>query len=124
VLFGADAHASVLADGLRRYALRVREPRPQFNLVKLAHHGSNANVSADLLELIDCRRWLVSTNGDTYAHPDDAAIAKVILSAEGRMTFYCNYATARTLPWQELGPAVGATFEFSKRNRRSLRVVV
>lgn len=124
VLFGADAHTKVLAAGLRRYALRVKEARPTIDLVKLPHHGSNANVSTDLLGLIKCQRWLISTNGDNFAHPDDAAIAKVISSSPGPDTFYCNYRTARTAPWEEHGPGVGATFEFPKGARRSLRVTV
>lgn len=124
VLFGADAYASIMADGLRRYAERVGEARPRIDLVKLAHHGSNANISMDLLGLIDCRRWLVSTNGDNFAHPDDAAIAKVIISAGAPVTFYCNYRTPRTIPWEEQGPGVGATFLFPKAGQRSMRVAV
>jgi hypothetical protein len=78
VLFGADAHAPVLTKALKRYGERVGEVRPRIDLVKLSHHGSNANISTAMLEQIDCRRYLISTNGDNFAHPDDAAIAKVI----------------------------------------------
>jgi len=122
VLFGADAYASVLTAGLRRYAERVGETRPRIDLVKLAHHGSNANISMDLLDLIDCRRFLISTNGDNFAHPHDAAIAKVIMSADGPVTFFCNYSTARTQPWAAHGPGVGATFKFPKASQHSIRV--
>jgi hypothetical protein len=124
VLFGADAYAGVLTKGLERYAKRVGEARPRFDLVKLAHHGSNANISTKMLALIDCQRWLVSTNGDNFAHPDDAAIAKVITSSAAPVAFYCNYRTPRTMPWEEHGPAVGATFEFPRAGRRGLRVTV
>jgi hypothetical protein len=124
VLFGADAHAKVLTEGLHRYALEVGQMRPRFELVKLSHHGSNANLSTDMLSLIDCRRWLISTNGDNFAHPDDAAIAKVIASSLGPLTFFCNYRTARTTPWEQHGPGVGATFRFPTANGRSMRVPV
>ena len=124
MLFGADAHARVLADALKRYARRVGEVRPRFDLVKLSHHGSNANVSTKLLALIDCRRWLISTNGDNFAHPDDAAFAKVITTSDGPVTFFCNYRTARTTPWEEYGPGVGATFKFPRANQHSIRVPV
>ena len=124
VLLAGDAHASVLASGLRRYAKRVGEPRPRIDLVKLSHHGSNANLSRRMLELLDCDRFLVSTNGDNFAHPNDAAIAKILVSANRPVTFYCNYRTTRTEPWERLGPGVGATFEFPTRGRRSLRVAV
>jgi hypothetical protein len=114
----------VLTEGLERYATRVGEPRPRIDLVKLSHHGSNANVSMKMLALIDCRRWLISTNGDNFAHPDDAAIAKVITAANEPVTFFCNYRTARTIPWEEQGPAVGATFTFPRENQHSMRVSV
>jgi beta-lactamase superfamily II metal-dependent hydrolase len=124
VLFAADAHASVLTNGLMRYAQRVGEARPRLDLVKLSHHGSNANLSTKMLVLIDCRRWLISTNGDNFAHPDDAAIAKVITTSKGPVTFSCNYRTVRTTPWEEHGPGVGATFKFPKANQHSIRVTV
>ena len=83
VLFGADAHAKVLTNGLEPLRKAGRRATPvRFDLVKLSHHGSNANISMDMLALIKCRRWLVSTNGDNYAHPDDAAIAKVITASD------------------------------------------
>lgn len=122
VLLGADAHAPVLAAGLERYAARVGEARPRFELVKLAHHGSNANLSVAMLELIDCRRFLVSTNGDNFAHPDDVAIAKVIAAHGDGVTFFCNYRTTRTGPWAEHGPDVGATFTFPRPGKDVLRV--
>ena len=124
VLFGADGYASVLEAGLRRYAERVGETRPRIDVVKLAHHGSNANISMDMLELIDCKRWLVSTNGDNFAHPDDGAIAKVILSAGAPVTFYCNYRSPRTLQWEQHGPGVGASFILPKAGQRSMRIPV
>ena len=122
VLFGGDAHAPVLTQALKRYAARVGEARPRIDLVKLAHHGSNANLSTAMLGLIDCHRFLVSTNGDNFAHPDDAAIAKVIAASAGPVTFFCNYRTARTAPWEERGPSVGATFRFPKDNQLFMRV--
>lgn len=63
-----------------------------------------------------------TTNGDNFAHPDDAAIAKVIATSGGRVTFFCNYRTARTAPWEEHGLGVGATFKFPKANQHFMRV--
>jgi hypothetical protein len=122
VLFGADAHAPQLTGALQRYARRVREARPRFDLVKLSHHGSNANLSTAMLQLIDCRRFLISTNGERFDHPDHAAIAKVIAAYEDPVTFYCNYRTVRTEPWEKKGPAVGGTFKFPKAKQHFIRV--
>jgi len=124
VLFAADAQAPVLTKALNRYAERVREMRPRIDLVKLSHHGSNANLSTAMLALIDCQRFLISTNGDNFAHPDDSAIAKVITTSSGGVTFFCNYRTARTAPWEKHGPGIGATFEFPKANQQYIHVTV
>jgi hypothetical protein len=77
-----------------------------------------------MLELIDCQRFLISTNGDNFAHPDDSAIAKVITTSSGSVTFFCNYRTARTAPWEKHGPGIGATFEFPKANQQYIHVTV
>lgn len=122
VLLAGDAHASVLTSALRRYAEMVGEDKVRLDLVKLSHHGSNANVSTKMLDMIDCHRFLVSTNGDNFAHPDDAALAKIIRAASGPVTFFCNYRSKRIEPWSVEGPAIGATFEFPKSSSASLRV--
>jgi beta-lactamase superfamily II metal-dependent hydrolase len=124
VLFAADAPASVLTSGLKRYAQRVGEQRPRIDLVKLSHHGSNANISMEMLSLIDCRRFLISTNGDIFGHPDDAAIAKIIQAQGAPVSFSCNYKTTRTESWADRGPGVGATFVFPESNQHTLRVDV
>ena len=124
LLLGADAHASVLAAGLKRYAAEVDEKRVRLDLVKMAHHGSNANISTAVVDLIDCDRWLISSNGDNYGHPDDSAIAKVINSTTRPVTFYCNYRSPRTQPWEVRGPAVGASFRFPDNDRNCLLVNV
>jgi len=124
LLLGADSHATVVAPNLKRYAQEVGEERVRLDLVKMAHHGSNANISTAVVDLVDCDRWLISTNGENYGHPDDSAIAKVITSQTHPVTFYCNYKTARTEPWERKGPAVGATFKFPDNNRNCLLVDV
>jgi len=124
LLLTGDAHPGVLARNLRRYGMMLNEGRPRIDLVKLPHHGSGANVSGELLKAMDARRFLVSTNGDNYGHPDDAAIARVITSRRDRVTFYCNYRGARTEPWQRLASQVGAEFRIPARGKTGMRVSV
>lgn len=124
VLLGADAHADVLAANLARYGTMVGEPQPRIDVFKLPHHGSGANLSSRVVSAINCRRYLISTNGDNYDHPDDTAIARVVLGSPGAVTFYCNYDSPRTGPWVVRGPAVGATFKLPKPGKLGLRVTV
>jgi hypothetical protein len=100
VLLAADAHAGSLAKSLKRLANPQSEGRLHFEAVKLPHHGSMSNISEEWLKLIDCERWLISTNGAVFDHPD-LQTAQLIADVTGRdaksqpnpqpISFYCNY---------------------------------
>jgi beta-lactamase superfamily II metal-dependent hydrolase len=123
VLLGADAHADVLVQSLRTFGDSVGEDRVRLDLVKLPHHGSKANVTTELIDVIDAKRYVVSTNGDNFGHPDYAALARIILASRQPPTFYCNYRTPVTTAWAERAPVVGATFVLPKNESRpGLRV--
>jgi beta-lactamase superfamily II metal-dependent hydrolase len=77
-LLAGDAHADVLTDGLRRYAEEIGEQRVRLDGFKLPHHGSMSNVTADLLDAIECSQYLVSTNGKYFKHPDVACLDLVV----------------------------------------------
>lgn len=124
LLLGADAHPDVLAENLPRYGAMIGEHRPRIDLYKVAHHGSGANLSTACVESMDCRRYMLSSNGDNFGHPSDTAIARAIVSSTGSTTFYCNYSTARTQPWVERGLPFGATFTLPGDGKVGLRVAV
>ena len=95
VLFGADAHADVLATAL----LRVNQGEPvPVDVCKVPHHGSRQNVKPDLLNLIDCNRWLISTSGDYHQHPDRRALAR-ILAREPTQHLVFNYNSAQNVEY-------------------------
>ncbi|MDT0407053.1 hypothetical protein RM528_35025, partial [Streptomyces sp. DSM 41635] len=56
-LLGADAHSDVLVQSLHKYATTVGEERVRLDLVKLPHHGSRANVTAELIDAIAAKRY-------------------------------------------------------------------
>lgn len=60
--------------------------RPTVDAIKLAHHGSRDNVNDELLDLVDARQVIVSTDGKFFfGHPDDEAIARVVRARLGRV---------------------------------------
>jgi beta-lactamase superfamily II metal-dependent hydrolase len=97
VLLGGDAHPCVIERSLR--ALGYSEKNPlRLDLVKLCHHGSKANTSPSLLQLLDCTRFAISTDGTRHDHPDPETIARILVNDPTRKkTFYFNinqdYAT-------------------------------
>jgi hypothetical protein len=97
VLLTGDAHSGILVDGLRRLAA-VRGTSA-VGALKVPHHGSRYNVSKEVLGSIDCGRYLFSTNGSIYGHPDKAAIARIVTAGPGsRLEF--NYRTPIVEPWE------------------------
>jgi hypothetical protein len=109
-LLAGDAHARTLAESLERLANQRSETRLHFDAVKLPHHGSMSNVSEDWLRWVDCKRWLISTNGAVFSHPDLETIQKVTATCPGAL-FLCNYKNIFTRldqkgrgPWEATFP--------------------
>ena len=89
MLFLGDAHAETVMKLL--IALYGEKNTPiEFDAVKLSHHGSYNNNSPKLLSMIACDRWLISTNGDKYNHPDMPTLAHIITRNAGCQLFF-NY---------------------------------
>jgi hypothetical protein len=120
LLFGADAHPRVLIPALRTLA-RERAKRPasgikplQVDVFKLPHHGSRANVTLELFDLVKARHYVTSTSGRRFKHPDEEAMARVITkgrpSARITPTLWFNYATPTTSPWMQ--PALAERYRF------------
>ena len=47
-------------------------------MFKVPHHGSAANVTSDLLNAINAKIIVLSSNGAYFKHPDQAAVARVL----------------------------------------------
>jgi beta-lactamase superfamily II metal-dependent hydrolase len=76
VLFGADAHPSVLIESLKR---ATGNPDVlDLTALKLPHHASKNNVSAELIAAFPAAHYLISTNGKQFRHPDKAAVARIL----------------------------------------------
>jgi hypothetical protein len=93
-----DAHPDILVDSLQRLCRARRVDRLSVDAVKVSHHGSKMNTSPELLELVESPRWLISTNGDHFDHPDDECLDLIATHARAAV-FYFNYASDRTKPW-------------------------
>jgi beta-lactamase superfamily II metal-dependent hydrolase len=81
-LFTGDAHVDMLISSIERMATmkdpRIVDGKLQIDLLKVSHHGSKNNISQDLLKLLDCPKYLFSTGGQQFKHPDKQGVARVI----------------------------------------------
>ena len=98
MLLLADAHPDVIAASLKRLCAEQSISRLAVDAVKVAHHGSKNNTSIELVRLIDCPRWLFSTNGDQFKHPDKPCVARILEYAKPRELLF-NYRSRYTAPW-------------------------
>lgn len=97
LLLAGDAFPSVLESSLHRLGASNATPL-KVDVFKLSHHGSAANTSPDLLDLISCRHALISTNGDRHSHPDAVTLARVV-SKQKNLNLHFNYTSKLTTPW-------------------------
>lgn len=91
VLFMGDSHSETIEESLEM--LYGKENKPyRFDAVKLSHHGSYNSNSPKLFSMIACDKWLVSTNGETYNHPDMPTLAYIVTQDTDRnKELYFNY---------------------------------
>ncbi|MDB2439447.1 hypothetical protein N9W89_12090 [Hellea sp.] len=75
LLMTGDQHAPDLLEALN--LLSPDEP-VSVDVFKVPHHCSTSNVTADLIEKIKTPKYLISTGGNRFYHPDSAAIARII----------------------------------------------
>ena len=100
VLFGADAYSPILEKSLTTlgYGSENRLPLAAF---KAPHHGSQRNCSSDLIQSLTARNLLISTNGDKFEHPDQEAIARMVVYNEPGGVFHFNYLSEFNKYWKK-----------------------
>ncbi|HEY5927388.1 MAG TPA: hypothetical protein VIV11_37145 [Kofleriaceae bacterium] len=98
VMFAADCHVDRQLASLKALA---PSGKLKLSALKVAHHGSEHNVSTELLKKLDCPRYLISTNGSQFKHPTRSAVARIIKHGGAAKEIYFNYRSAFTSIWDE-----------------------
>ena len=129
-LLTGDAYAGEIVKGVDRY-LNGQTPRPdrlKVNLVKLPHHGSRKNTSVPMIEKLDCQRFLISSSGAIFKHPDREAIARVLVGRGPGVDLGFNYDVPTTQPWKNPilrnDAAFGYTARYPARAGEGLKTVL
>ena len=99
-LFLADAHPDALVKSLARLLAERKVDRLAVDAVKLAHHGSRFNFNRELLGMIESSRFIVSTDGSRFEHPDPEVIDNIIDHSTVRPPeILFNYHSVTTARW-------------------------
>jgi hypothetical protein len=90
-----DAFPSVIMKGVDHVS-----PATRFSadVVKVPHHGSRNNTSAELVQRFDTKNWVFSTSGAIFKHPDREAVARVVFFSRGSHLWF-NYRSEQTREW-------------------------
>lgn len=89
VLLLGDALPSVVFKALSELGYSKENPLDA-DLVKLSHHGSASNTSNELLDIVDCNKYVISTNGAIHTLPDKRTLARII-NKKTNCKLYFNY---------------------------------
>ncbi len=101
LLLAGDAWAPVLERSLQRWHAEEGGEQP-VDAFKLSHHGSFSNITKKLVRLARSNRYLVSTNGAYFKHPDQEAMQLIVRNHEGpRPELVFNYRSEFTEPWAD-----------------------
>lgn len=99
-LLAGDAHPDVLVASLDRW-LGPGVPL-HVDVFKLAHHGSKANVTNELMARVKAAAYVFSSSGEGRSqHPSDEAVARAIVHAPDDALLAFNYRNKRTEPWDD-----------------------
>ena len=112
ILLAGDAYAQVLSKSIK--ALRPDGTRLPLGALKVSHHGSRGNTSVRLLDMLACKRYLISCNGEVHRLPDNEAIGRIIEHGGRDPKLYFNYHCKRTEDWDDdaLRTRYGFTTEY------------
>lgn len=114
----SDSHPSVVSKSIRDILPKGKSSLP-FDVVKVSHHGSRNNTSDELLDLIDCEHFVVTTNGNRHCHPNKDCLARIININPERTNIYFNYDNETMRNVFDLGEFENVKFpEFSEEGIR------
>ncbi len=90
VLWLADSHSSDILSALKGRGVS-KTSKLDCDLVKVSHHGSSGNNSAELYSHISCKNYVFSVNGENrYNLPSKACIAGILKEESRDMNMKYN----------------------------------
>lgn len=103
-LFAADAQPSLLARSLSRLSEYVPGKKLHLDALKVSHHGSRGNTDPALLRMLECKHFLISTNGaGRPRHPHAETISRIIQECGPNVELWFNYLSDTTEVWDDEG---------------------
>ncbi|MED3575474.1 MBL fold metallo-hydrolase [Cytobacillus praedii] len=96
LLMLGDSHPSIIVNSLRNLGYSD-ENKLQVDILKISHHASKKNTSPDLLKIIDCEKFIVSSDGSKHGLPNKQSLSRIVKSMGKPVTFYFNYSSMKKI---------------------------
>ncbi|WML34386.1 MBL fold metallo-hydrolase [Clostridium sp. OS1-26] len=110
LLFLGDSSPIDMEEQMERY---IKNNCNNFKLVKISHHGSKNNLSKEMIKMMNCEKYLVSTNGKKFKHPDVETISKIIFLGNSNKKIHFNYKPEKVIDTLKvLGKNVSSYIEY------------
>lgn len=90
ILLLGDADADEIVNALVEMGYS-KENKLKVNCCKIAHHASRHNTTNELIQMLDCSNYIISTRKTTQGRPSKECLSRIICNSEKPITFYCNY---------------------------------
>jgi beta-lactamase superfamily II metal-dependent hydrolase len=98
-LFTGDASPLVVQSSISHLLKKNNAEKLKVDAIKVSHHGSRENTSPKLQKLLDCKKFLISTNGAKYSHPHQESIARIIKYNGPNVELVFNYRSPQSTVW-------------------------
>lgn len=97
ILLLGDAAADEIVKSLRELGYSENN-KLKVDYCKIAHHASKHNTTNELIQMIDCSNYIISTQQTAQGRPSKECLSRIICNSENQVNFYCNYE----LKWDEI----------------------
>lgn len=90
LLLLGDAEAATIEDSLLQLGYSQKN-KLKIEYCKIAHHASRHNTSKELIQMLDCQNYIISTQRTTQGRPSKECLSRIICNSVAPVNFYCNY---------------------------------
>lgn len=90
LLLLGDANADEIVNSLRELGYS-KDNKLKVDYCKIAHHASRHNTTNELIQILDCSNYIISTHQTAQGRPSKECLSRIICNSENPVNFYCNY---------------------------------
>lgn len=97
ILFLGDADADEITKSLIELGYS-KNNKLKVDYCKISHHASKHNTTNELIQILDCSKYIISTQLTSQGRPSKECLSRIICNSEKPVSFYCNYE----LDWNKI----------------------